>query len=139
MQTFRLPKGQLRGTILANAVAFISALPDSKVWRIEIKQDVNSRSVQQCRYLNGCAYKILSEATGYERQDISDYMCMLYFGEKEKRLPGNRTEMVPLRTTTTDETGRRSVLNKMEFADFVAFVQRFAASKGLYIPEPNED
>ena len=135
MQTFRLPKGQLRGTILANAVAFISALPDSKVWRIEIKQDVNSRSVQQCRYLNGVAFKLLSEATGYERDDIAEYLNGTYFGWREKVLPGKRVTQVPIRTTTTDESGKRSVLDKLAFADYVEFVQRFAAKHGVFIPD----
>lgn len=136
MQTFRLPKGQLRATILANAVAFISALPETKIWRIEIKQDVNSRSVQQCRYLNGVAFRLLSEATGYERDDIAEYLNGTYFGWREKVLPGKRVTQVPVRTTTTDETGKRSVLDKLAFADYVAFVQRFAAKHGVFIPEP---
>lgn len=136
MQSFRLPKGSLRAKIEANAIAYIASLPDTKSWRIEIKQDVNSRSIQQCRYLNGVAYRILSDATGYERDDISEYMNGCYFGLKEKKLPGNRVTQVPVRTTTTDENGERSVLDKLAFAEYVAFVQRFAAEKGVHIPDP---
>ena len=44
---------------------------------------------------------------------------------------------VPIRTTTTDADGKRSVLNKSDFADYVAFVQRFGAQHGIYIPDPD--
>jgi len=134
--TFRLSKGDFRATVLANAISFISGLPDSRVWRIEVKEDRNSRSTQQCRYLNGVAFALLSEATGYERDDIAEYMNGTYFGWRDKLLPGKRETKVPVRTTTTDENGKRSVLDKMAFSDYVAFVQRFAAKHGVFIPDP---
>lgn len=140
MQFFTLQKDSRN---LARIVAFMSALPVTKKWRIEISEERASRSVQQCRYLNGVAYKRLSDATGYERDDISEYCCGLYFGWKTKKVPKKPKcdgfEEVPLRTTTTDENGKRSVLSTTEFMDYVAFVQRFAASKGIYIPDPDEE
>jgi hypothetical protein len=45
---------------------------------------------------------------------------------------------VPVRTTTRDENGNRDVLNKQQFSDYVAFIQRFAASKGIFIPDPED-
>lgn len=134
--TFRLSKGDFRATVLANAISFISGLPDSRVWRIEVREDRNSRSTQQCRYLNGVAFALLSEATGYERDDIAEYINGTYFGWRDKILPGKREAKVPVRTTTTDENGKRSVLDKMAFGDYVAFVQRFAAKHGVFIPDP---
>lgn len=136
---FTLPKG-IRN--LARIVAFLSALPVTKAWRIEISEDRNTRSVQQCRYLNGVAYKALSEKTGYERDDISEYMCGTYWGWKQVRVPKTPSnpegiDDQPIRTTTTNETGSRSVLSTTEFMDYVAFVQRFAASKGVFIPDPD--
>lgn len=136
---FTLPKG-IRN--LSRIVAFLSALSPSKAWRIEISEERNTRSIQQCRYLNGVAYKLLSDHTGYERDDISEFMCGTYWGWKQVKVPkkpGNPegVEDRPMRTTTTDESGKRSVLTTTEFKDYVAFVQRFAASKGVFIPDPD--
>jgi hypothetical protein len=47
-------------------------------------------------------------------------------------------ESVPVRTTTTDENGKRSVLKVMQFQEFIEFARRFAAKKmNLFIPDPN--
>lgn len=129
---------------LTKIVAFLSALPKARAWKIVVSEDRDSRSLQQCRYLNGVAYKRLSVATGYERDDISEFMCGTYFGWKAVKVPktpNNPTgvEDRPLRTTTTDENGNRAVLSTTEFMDFVAFVQRFAASKGVFIPDPDPE
>jgi hypothetical protein len=127
-----------RVPILANCIAFLHRLPDTKSWRIEIAQYVKSRSSAQCRYLNGVAYKLIGDALGFERDDVSEYLCGEYFGWREKPLPGNRSEQVPIRTTTTDADGKRAVLSVKEFADYVEFCQRFAAEHGIYVPSPNE-
>ena len=94
--------------------------------------------------MNGVCYKILGDAIGYERDEVSEFLCGTYFGWREKRVPkkpSNRDgiESVPVRTTTTDEDGHRSVLTKMQFCEYVAFVQRFAASKGVVIPDPDPE
>jgi hypothetical protein len=68
--------------------------------------------------------------------DISEYLTGLYWGTKPKRKPGGRIEQVPIRTTTTDENGKRSVISRSEFSEFVAFIQRFAAQHGVIIPDP---
>ena len=126
---FTIPKGPRN---LSKIVAFLSALSAGRAWRITVAEDRSTRSVQQCRYLNGVAYKLLSDATGFERDDISEFLCGTHFGWKTKKVPktpNNRTGIVdvPIRTTTTDDMGNRSVLSTIEFMDFVAFVQRFCA------------
>lgn len=130
-----LPATDRESDISRLAAVLLAALPGKRV-KVEVKEYRKDRSSPQCRYLNGVAYKLLSDATGYERDDISEYLCSQFFGEKPKLLPGKRTVMVPVRTTTTDESGRRSVLSTTEFADYVAFVQRFAAQHGIFIPDP---
>ncbi|MBB3227022.1 hypothetical protein FHW69_001623 [Luteibacter sp. Sphag1AF] len=132
-----LPATDRESDIRRLAAVLLAALPGKRV-KVEVKEYRKDRSSPQCRYLNGVAYKILSDATGYERDDISEYLCIEYFGGKEKRVPGKRTVTVPLRTTTTDENGKRSVLTAREFADYVAFVQRFASKHGVFIPDPGE-
>lgn len=138
---FTLPKG-IRD--LTKVFAFLSALSRMKAWKLVVSEDRDSRSVQQCRYLNGVAYKRLSDATGYERDDISEFMCGTYFGWKTVKVPKTPNNLAgvedrPVRTTTTDDNGNRSVLTTTEFMDFVAFVQRFAAQKGVFIPDPDPE
>jgi hypothetical protein len=133
MQTLYLNKGERN---LSSIVGFLSSLPKERAYEVTITERRNTRSIQQCRYLNGVAYKLLSDATGYERDDISEYLCGQYWGWKPKRVPGKKIVQVPLRTTTTNEHGKRSVLSKTEFCDYVAFVQRFGAEHGLFIPDP---
>ncbi len=125
-----------RATILANAQRFLAALPASKSWRVEVAQYVKSRSSAQCRYLNGVAYKLIGDALGFDRDDISEYLCGQYFGWRTKPLPGGRSEEVPIRTTTTDADGKRSVLSVKEFAEYVEFCQRFGAEHGIFVPDP---
>jgi len=126
-----------RADVIGNAQKFIAALNPHKNWRVTVEPYTEPRTSPQCRYLNGVAYKLLGDATGYERDDISEYLCGTYFGWREKVLPGKRVQQVPIRTTTTDENGKRKVLSKTEFADYVAFVQRFGAQHGVYIPDPD--
>lgn len=136
---FILQKGERN---LSRVVAFLSALSKGKAWRIEVSEDRCTRSVQQCRYLNGVAYKLLSDRTGYSRDDISEFMCGKYFGWKTVKVPRTPNnprgvEDKPLRTTTTDENGNRSVLSVTDFMDYVAFVQQFGAEHGVFIPDPD--
>jgi hypothetical protein len=141
-QTFYIPKGKA-ANMVAKLTAFVGMLSPMKAWRIEITEAKSQRSIQQLRYLWGVAYKRLSDFTGYEVDDVSEFMCGTYYGWREVKVPKTPTNPTglasrPVRTTTTDENGKRSVISKMEFMDYVAFVQRFAASKGVYIPDPDE-
>lgn len=143
-QTFTIPRALRRDGRIASIAKFLAGLSDTKAWRVEVTEARSERSIQQCRYLNGVAYKLIGEATGYERDEVSEYLCGAYWGWKDKRVPKKPScpsgvESVPVRTTTTDDTGKRCVLSKLEFCDYVAFVQRFAAQRGIHIPDPDED
>lgn len=137
-----LPKLLPRDRV-ANAVrVFIAALDPAKPYRVTVEVAKVPRSNQQNRYLWGVAYKLIADAVGYEVDEVAEYLCGYMWGWTEKRVPkkpSNPTgiESVPIRTTTTDENGKRSVLSKMEFADYVAFVQRFGAKHGVLIPDPD--
>lgn len=140
MQRFTLHSNDAnRSTVLANAQRFLAALPASKSWRVEVSQYVKTRSNDQCRYLNGVVYATIGAALGFDRDDISEYLCGQFFGWKVKPLPGGRSDEVPVRTTTTDADGKRSVLSVEEFAEYVEFCQRFAAENGIFVPDPESD
>lgn len=141
--TFRLSQGPGRSIILANALTFISALPESKDWRITIDRYRKPRTDRQNDYHWAVIVKILSEAMGYEGEDVHEFLCGTHFGWVEKRVPKSPNfpsgiQVVPRRTTTRDEHGQPSKLTTIQFSEFVEFCQRFAASKGIYIPDPEQ-
>lgn len=82
---------------------------------------------------------MLSEHTGYEKDEIEEYLLGSYFGWKDKKLPGGRVSSVPIRRTTTDEEGSRDILDGEKFFKFVEWIQRVAARQGLVIPDPSKD
>lgn len=133
-----------RSRDIGRVVQYLEELPTNKSWRVNVEEAKSERSLAQNKYLFGVAYKLISEATGFEKQDIHEELLKRYFGARLKKVPRSRFHPdglaeVPVRTTTTDERGRRSVLGKMQFAEFVEFVKRYGAEAGVYIPDPGED
>lgn len=131
-----------RSRDIGRVVHALEELPETKGWRVLIEEVKSERSLQQNRYLFGVAYKLLSEAIGYEKDDLHRDLLGKHFGTKLKRVPPSKFNPeglieVPLRTTTTDEYGRRSVLGKVAFSEYVDFVKRYAAEGGVYVPDPD--
>ncbi len=138
------PESPDRSRAIGRVVEELEALPHDRSWLVTVEEKKHERSLAQNRYLFGVAYALLAEATGYEKEDLHTYLLGQHFGWKLKKVPKTRRNPeglveVPVRTTTTDESGRRSVLNKMEFADFVAFVQRTATKVNVVVPDPDSD
>lgn len=141
MKDFLLPMLNREHTV-ARIAAYLAALPTKKAHRIIVKQEADDRTTQQNRYLNGVPYKLLGDHFGYERDEISEQMCGLRWGWREVKVPPRPNRRagikdVPMRTTTTDETGERDVLNTRDFWEYVEFLQRFGAKYGVYIPDPD--
>ncbi len=108
----------------------IGALSKEKAWTIEIEEYKPKRSDQQNRYLWGVCYaELMKVLPGWQAEDIHEYMLGEHFGWETIEGMG-RKRLRPLR--------RSSALNKQEFSDFVAFIQRKAAEHGCYIPDANE-
>lgn len=143
MPSFILPRGP-RERALPLAHTVLAGLDEGAAWRVTIEPVKSTRTLAQNAYLFGVCYKMISEATGYELQEVHEYCLGQHFGWVDKKVPkrpSNRhgTYSVPRRTTTTNEKGKRAVLSTQEFADFVSFVQRFAAEKlCLVIPDPQQ-
>jgi hypothetical protein len=146
-ENFTLPKSQdlERSRHIGRVCAYLEALPLDHAWKVSVEERKSERSLQQNRYLFGVAYARISEATGLEKQDLHEDFLRRHFGTRLKRVPISRYHPdgfaeVPVRTTTTDEHGRRSVLGKHPFGEFVEFVQRFAAEHyDVYVPDPDPD
>lgn len=134
--------GLSRSRQIGRVVEELESLALDKQWRVGIEQVKAERSDPQNRYLWGCAYKLISDYTGYELADIHEDCLKRHFGTRLKKVPKswdhpNGMKEVPIRTTTTDENGHRSVLNKIQFSDYVDFVKRYGAEAGVFIPDPD--
>lgn len=142
----RTPKGDIaRSRDIGRVVHELEALDESKAWRVTIEEEKSKRSLQANAYYWGVVVEAIYKQTGYEPEEIHEYLCGARWGWKDKRVPKtprNTTgvESVPVRTTTTDADGKRSVLKTSEFQEFVEFARRWAAKKlNIYVPDPDPD
>ena len=118
-----------RMRILANIAEFVRKLTPAKSWTVEVKQYSKRRSNDQNEALWGLAYKILSDATGHDAEDLHTFFLGEHFGWEVKDVLGQKRK-VPKR--------RSSKLTTAEFAEFFAFIQqRSAETVGIYIPDPD--
>lgn len=131
-----------RSRDIGRVVHALEDLPEAKGWRVLIEEVKCERSLQQNKYL-WVIYTEISKVTGYEKQDIHEDILKRHFGVRLKKVPRCRDfpeglKEIPIRTTTTDEHGRRSVLSKFQFIELVDFVKRYAAEAGVYIADSDE-
>lgn len=123
-------------------VAFLQAQPlplecTAEKWKA-------GRSSAQNRYLFGVCYPPIAAAMGYDVDDIHEYCLGRKFGWVDKKVPKTPRnpdgfESKPFRTTTTDENGKRKLLTRGEFSDFIDCVHRIAANAGVFITERWEE
>lgn len=135
------PDDVRRSRDIGRVVEELEGLPFDKAYRIEIEEVKSERSMKQNRYLYRC-YGLMGEVSGYEKDDMHEEMCKRHFGTKLKKVPKCKDypeglKEVPMRTTTTNENGKRSVLGKVAFSEFVERVRRVAAFMGVNIPDPD--
>ena len=119
----------VRVNVLANCIAHLQRLPSSKSWRVEIVEHRERRSDAQNRYLWGVCYAELQRVTGQDAADWHEYMLGECYGWETVEMMG-RKKLRPMR--------RSSKMDKSEFAEYVAFIQRRAAEHNIYIADPNE-
>lgn len=84
-------------------------------------------------YLWRFVYGPVVEVLGFTEEAWHEYRCIQYFGGKLVEKPDGTTETKPIRTTTTDENGKRKVMKGQEFNDFLTKAEVFFAEKGVYI------
>jgi hypothetical protein len=115
---------------IAQIAHYLSTLPASSTFRVEIGEHKQTRSNEQNAYLWGVVYPIiLQHLEGWEPDDVHEYFLGEHYGWSP--LDGLGTKRVkPLR--------RSSKLSTKEFSAHVAFIQRAMAEKGVDIPDPNE-
>lgn len=126
---FILKKDSCRDEMITRIVRFLELLPMDRAWEVTVKRFRKQRSEDQNNALWGVAYPPLMEVTGYEKEEIHEELLMRWSGHQTKTIFG-RKKVVPVK--------RSKELNTLEFCDYYAFVQRFAAKEfGIYIPDPD--
>lgn len=124
-----LQKGDARQKSLEKAWRLLSSLPTGKAFRLSVKEVRPRRTEQQNRYLWGVCYaELMKHLPGWEAEDVHEYMLGEWSGWEVMEGMG-RKRLRPIK--------RSSGLNKQEFADFIAFVQKKAAEHGVVIPDAN--
>jgi hypothetical protein len=82
------------------------------------------RSNNQNRFLWGVIYQLISEHTGYTREEAHDSMRLLFLKDETRAIP-------TLKSTTS--------LTTIEMNEYWEKIQQFAAEKlGVVIPDPTE-
>lgn len=103
---------------------------------VTVRRHRKKHSSEARGYLWGVCYAMLSEASGYEKEELHEAMCARYFGTKVVEVMGQRFER-PSRTTTTNEAGERDELSAKDYYDFIEAVIREAALwYDVIIPPP---
>lgn len=129
-----MPRMLSRDRVIANIVDAIKALPISEGFRAELHEHKSTRSLAQNAYLWGCVYPTILDRSGgklagWEATDIHEFFLGEHFGWEVLAGFGKRRQR-PIR--------RSRKLSKIEFMEFVAFIQRRAAELGIIVPDPNE-
>lgn len=93
---------------------------------ITVRQFRQKRSSQANRYYFGVVIPLLSEATGYERDEMHELLAMRFLRIEDDPVTGS-----PRRRRTPDTDTK-------EFAEYVDRCIRFAAELGVYVPAPGE-
>jgi hypothetical protein len=129
MSGFIFEKQTGRDRLLAKLVGHIELLPQDKAWEVLVRPFRKTRSNLQNRALWGIAYKLLSEHTGHEPDELHEYFLGEYGGWVVKDFFGQKKRVPKIRSHN---------MKTLQFSDFYAFIQRRAAETvGIYIPDPD--
>jgi hypothetical protein len=123
-----IPKSdQGRSGAVERLAKVLNALDAAKAWEVTVAEKKRRRSEQQNRYLFGVVYtEIAKHLVGWDKDDIHEFCLGEHFGWETVEGFGKK-RLRPIR--------RSSRLNKQEFCDFVSWIQRYMAEKGIYIPD----
>jgi len=115
--------GKLILDLPGNFKRYLITLEDKRV-TCEVKKFVKKRSIEQNNYWWGVVVKILSEHTGFEPEEMHDWL---------------KLEFLPVHSKDGKMKSGKSTtrLTTLEFVDLIERVQRWAAQDlQVYIPDP---
>ena len=103
-------------------------------YKVTVKKG-GTRSLEQNAYLWGVVYDVILNESGlindgWAPDDLHEYFLGEYHGWEELKGLGRR-KVRPVERSSTKST--------IEFMEYIEFIQRWAAERGIYIPDPNEE
>jgi hypothetical protein len=126
---FILKKDTDREQMIARITSFLDLLPQDKAWEVLVRPFRKTRSSLQNRALWGIAYKLLSEHTGHEPEELHEYFLGEFGGWETVDFFGQKRRRPKIRSHN---------MKTIQFSDFYAFIQRRAAETvGVFIPDPD--
>jgi hypothetical protein len=115
---------------IASVANFLRNCAPGRKLRVEIGPYSPKRSNNLNSYYWGVVVKMISDATGYESDEVHDILAMKFLPPRIVEIGG---EAHAVRTRT-------SKLSTVDFQQFCEDCKRWAASElSLYIPDPNEE
>jgi hypothetical protein len=106
---------------------YLMTLEGKKV-NIVVAEFKKNRSLNQNRYYWGVVIKVLSDETGYEKEEMHTYLADKFLGFYTD-VYGKTLKVIP--TTSS--------LKTMEFEEYLSKIRIFASKElSIYIPDPNE-
>jgi len=107
--------------------SYLLTLEDKRV-ELVVKKEEIARTNQQSRYLFGVVYELISEATGYTKEEVHEMMKSILLKD-HKEVNGKSYTVV--RSTSS--------LNTCEMSEYIENVKRFGATElQLNIPEASK-
>ena len=139
MTTRTLPASNRTDAIASLSRMLEHFLPGREL-EITVEELKPERSDRQRAALFGCAYKALMDQMGLsgarEKDELHTTLCGAYWGWRAVEVLGTQRR-VPVRTTTTNEQGKRDVITMRAQLEFYEFIQRTAAEFGFDVPDPD--
>lgn len=106
---------------------YLLTLEDKRI-ELVIKKEEIARTNQQSKYLFGVVYQLISEETGYSKEEVHELMKSIYL--KDHKIINDKRYTV-IRSTHD--------LNTQEMTEYIENVKRFASTElQLFIPEANK-
>ena len=101
---------------------------EEKTIEIIVREQKKRRSLNLNAYYWSVAVKLLSEHTGYDKDDMHEILKSMFLRTRYK-----------LNGVWVDGTKSTTKLNSKEMIEFIDNVKRFASTElSVYIPDPND-
>lgn len=125
---FTIPKSdQGRFGVIERMTKAVRSLDAEKIFEVKIDEKKPKRSDQQNKYLFGVVYaEIARHLEGWDKDDIHEFCLGEWSGWEVVEGFGKKRQRPVLRS---------SKLNKQQFGDYIEFIQRTMAERGIYIPD----
>lgn len=123
-----IPKSdQGRFGVIDRLTKSLRELDADKIFQVKVDEKKPKRSDQQNRYLFGVVYaEIARHLEGWDKDDIHEFCLGEWSGWEVVEGFGKKRQRPVLRS---------SKLNKQQFGDYIEFIQRTMAERGIFIPD----